>query len=176
MCQTSLRWWEPHWDVTYRLSRLQPHSQPAALTPSPLCRTPSPWTASLRIQGDRRSLSKRGKDASVLHFQIYATIECLCVGGGRGGGLQLTEMISITRHVHCMEEPLSQLPSTGPSLSLLIWMCRLLRQLAFTGCTLKRYWIPLLPRQHAPTNHSLWLEMLLLRGRLKACSALCGKS
>lgn len=75
-----------------------------------------------------------------------------------------------------MEEPLSQLLTTGPSLSHLLWMCWLLRQLAFTGCTLKCYWIPLLPRQHAPTNHSLWLGMLLLRGRLKACSALCGKS
>lgn len=68
--------WEPHCNVTYRLSRLQPHSQPAAPTPSPLCRTPTPWTESLRIQGDRRSLSKRVKDASVLHFQIYATIAC----------------------------------------------------------------------------------------------------
>lgn len=50
-------------DVTYRLSGLQPHSQPAAPTLSPLCRTPTPWTGSLRIQGDRSRLSSRVRDA-----------------------------------------------------------------------------------------------------------------
>lgn len=84
-------------------------------------------------------------------------------------------MISISGLDHGMKELLSQLPTADPSHSSLHWTCRLLRQHVFTDCTLKRYWMLLLPRQRVPTNHKPRLEMLLLRRRLKACSALCGK-
>ncbi|MEQ2164064.1 hypothetical protein GOODEAATRI_002690 [Goodea atripinnis] len=55
------------------------------------------------------------------------------------------------------------------------WMCRLLWQPSFTGCTLTHYWILLLPGQRVCTNHNPILQLLLLSRRLKACGALCGK-
>lgn len=87
----------------------------------------------------------------------------------------LTEIISTTGPVHGLQELLHQLPTTGPSHGSLHWTCRLLRQPSFTDCTLKRYWMLLLPRQRTSTNGELVLELLLLRRRLKARGALCGK-
>lgn len=89
---------------------------------------------------------------------------------------QLTEIVSITGLGHGMQELLRKLPTTGPSPhGCLHWMCWLLRQPSLTDCTLKHYWILLLPRQRASTNHNRAWELLLPRRRLKAGGALCGK-
>lgn len=88
---------------------------------------------------------------------------------------QLTEIISIAGLAHGMKELLRQLPTTGPSHSFPYWTCRLLGQPSFTVCTLKRYWILLLPRQRISTNRNLIVQLLLLGRRLETCGALCGK-